>query len=47
MATSPDMAWISGLSAGNNLEYYLMNHTVSGVDPIPPSNWNYWIGRRG
>jgi len=31
MNISPDISWISGVSEGNNLDYYLMDHNNSGL----------------
>lgn len=49
MVTSPDRAWISGLSAGNNLDFYLMNHNNSGLKintafGLELLNWPSWLG---
>jgi len=46
--TTPDKAWISGVSAGNNLDYYLMNHTDSGLKAnttfsIQLPDWPSWL----
>jgi hypothetical protein len=33
MNVTPDIAWISGASLGNNLDYCLMSHNTSGISP--------------
>ena len=45
---SPDISWISGLSAGNNLDYYLMDHNHSGVKmnstfSLDLLDWPSWL----
>jgi len=46
--TSPDISWISGLSAGNNLDYYLMNQNNSGLKmnstfSLELLDWPSWL----
>ncbi|MFA5816069.1 MAG: putative Ig domain-containing protein [Bacteroidales bacterium] len=46
--TSPDISWISGISAGNNLDYYLMNHNNSGLKinttfSLELQDWPSWL----
>lgn len=31
VSITPDISWISGISAGNNMDYHLMNHNDSGL----------------
>jgi hypothetical protein len=48
MMVTPDMAWISGLSEGNNLDYYLLNNNISGMKvntafTLSLLNWPSWL----
>jgi hypothetical protein len=45
---TPDIAWISGISAGNMLDYHLMNHNTSGIKTNTSFNlklldWPSWL----
>lgn len=45
---SPDISWISGVSEGNNLDYYLMNHNNSGLKlntafSLELLDWPSWL----
>lgn len=48
MDVSPDIAWISGISAGNGKDYYLMDHNSSGLQPntgfsLGLLDWPSWL----
>ncbi len=48
MAVSPDLAWVSGLSNGNNTDYYLLNHNLTGLKAntafnLGLLNWPNWL----
>jgi hypothetical protein len=49
---SPDLSWISGLSAGNNQDFYLMNHNNSGIKinttfSLELLDWPSWLSLAG
>jgi len=46
--TTPDISWISGISAGNNLDYYLMNHNnsvlkINATFSLELQDWPSWL----
>lgn len=48
MNVTPDISWISGVSKGNHLDYYLMDHNVSGVMAntafdLEMQDWPSWL----
>ncbi len=48
MMVTPDMAWISGVSEGNNTDCFLLNHNVTGMKvntafQLSLINWPDWL----
>jgi hypothetical protein len=48
MEVSPDVLWISGVSAGNNRDYLLLSNNFSGIQPqtsfaIGKTDWPTWL----
>ncbi len=48
MTVSPDLAWIAGLSSGNNIDYFLPEQNTAGMKPntaisLNHLNWPSWL----